>query len=193
MAHDDATSRRRKRTPRPLDKGRLEELALAYVARFATSAGKLEAYLRRKLRERGWDGEDEAPVADLVARFVEKNYVDDEVYGRAKAQGLLSRGYGARRVEEALRAAAIGEDLRGTLAPGESERREAAVALARRRSFGPYGAPLPRDAEAARKLREKRLAAMLRAGHDFDAARRVLEAATVEELETWVAESQNGE
>ena len=38
--------------PRPLDAPRLEELALSYVARFATSAAKLDDYLRRKLRER---------------------------------------------------------------------------------------------------------------------------------------------
>lgn len=53
---------RPKRIPKPLDSVRLEELALAYVARFATSAAKLEDYLRRKLRERGWDGEGDPPV-----------------------------------------------------------------------------------------------------------------------------------
>ena len=189
MTTGQATSRRRKRTPKPLDRTRLEDLALAYVARFSTSAGKLRAYLRRKLRERGWEGEAEPDVEGLVARFVERNYVDDEAYGRAKAQGLLARGYGSRRVEQALRAADIEEQLRSDLAPEEGERRRAVLALARRRGFGPFGAPLPQDAEVARKLHEKRLAAMLRAGHDFDAARRVLAAATIEELEEWVAEA----
>ena len=91
-------------------------------------------------------------------------------------------------MEQALRAAEIGEEVRSKLAPDEAERRAAIVALARRRRFGPYGEPPPKDAEAAHELREKRLAALLRAGHDFDAARRVLEAATIEELEEWVAE-----
>ena len=189
MSDTDATSRRRKRTPRPLDATRLEELALAYVARFSTSAGKLRAYLKRKLRERGWDDDSEPPLEQLVTRFVEKGYVDDAAYGRAKAQGLLARGYGGRRVEQALRAAEIGEEVRSQLAPDEAERRAAIVALVRRRRFGPYGGPLPGDAEAAHKLREKQLAALLRAGHDFDAARRVLDAATIEELEEWVAEA----
>ena len=31
-------------------------MALAYVARFATSRGKLVRYLDRKVRERGWAG-----------------------------------------------------------------------------------------------------------------------------------------
>ena len=57
---------RPKRTPKPLDSVRLNDLALHYVARFATSAAKLEAYLARKLRERGWDGEGEAPVAAVA-------------------------------------------------------------------------------------------------------------------------------
>ena len=40
----------------PLDEAGLNELALAYVARYATSRAKLLAYLARKLRERGWGG-----------------------------------------------------------------------------------------------------------------------------------------
>ena len=95
--------------PRPLDASRLEELALAYVARFATSAAKLEGYLARKLRERGWEGEAQPPVAALVARFVAAGYVDDAAYARAKSGSLLRRGYGARRVDQALHAAGIGE------------------------------------------------------------------------------------
>ena len=42
--------RRERRPPKPLDAVRMEELALAYVARFATSAAKVKTYLNRKLR-----------------------------------------------------------------------------------------------------------------------------------------------
>ena len=193
MDHDHATSRRNRRTPRPLERQRLEELALAYVARFATSAGKLKSYLRRKLRERGWDGEGDPDVEGLVGRFVAKGYVDDEVYGRSRANGLLTRGYGARRIEQDLRAADIAEPLRNALGPDEAARRESANTLARRRRFGPYDNSVPQSEEEAHKLREKRLAAMVRAGHDFDAARHVLDAATIEELEEWVAEARDAD
>jgi len=101
-----------KPTRKPLDSARLEELALAYVARFATSAGKLEAYLRRKLRERGWAAEGEPPVARLVGRFVAAGYVDDRAYALAKAGGLLRKGYGRRRIDQALGAAGGAEDPR---------------------------------------------------------------------------------
>ena len=190
MVDDYATGRGIRRTPKPLDRTGLEELALAYVARFATSAGKLTAYLQRKLRERGFDGDEPPDLDGLVERFVAKGYVDDEVFGRAKANGLLARGYGARRIEQALRAADIGENLRGELAPAEGARREAAFALARRRRFGPFDQTSDKSAEELHKQREKRLAAMLRAGHEFDHARRVLDAATIKELEEWVAESR---
>ena len=78
----------------PLDQRRLEELALAYVARFATSSGKLTAYLARKLRERGW-AEDAGPPPDLAAlaaRYAEIGYLDDAAYARSKGEGLLRRG-----------------------------------------------------------------------------------------------------
>ena len=44
------------RSKKPLDASRLDELALAYVARFATSRAKLLRYLGRKLREAESDG-----------------------------------------------------------------------------------------------------------------------------------------
>jgi SOS response regulatory protein OraA/RecX len=125
-----------KRIPRPLTAARLEELALAYVARFATSAAKLEDYLRRKLRERGWEGEDEAPVAALVARYVEAGFVDDLAYARAKSGSLLRRGYGQRRIGQALNAAGIAEDVREEVRPDAAAERRAALAMAQNASSG---------------------------------------------------------
>ncbi|WP_245978597.1 RecX family transcriptional regulator, partial [Aurantiacibacter xanthus] len=82
-----------------------------YVARFATSSGRLEAYLARKLRERGWEeGEPGPDIPALVADFASRGYVDDEAYARTRSEGLLARGYGARRVGEALRQAGIDEN-----------------------------------------------------------------------------------
>ncbi|UIP07660.1 RecX family transcriptional regulator [Erythrobacter sp. SDW2] len=175
---------RAKRPTKPLDETRLRDLALAYVARFATSGGKLEAYLKRKLRERGWEGEAEPDVAALVTRYTELGYVDDAAYARAKSGDLLRRGYGPRRVSQALGQAGIGEDLRASVAASAHEARAAALQLARKRRFGPFaGEP------ADRALREKQLAAMIRAGHGFDIARAVLEAASEDEAEAWVSEA----
>lgn len=177
----------RKRAPKPLDSLRLEELALAYVARFATSRAKLEDYLRRKLRERGWAGEGEAPVSAVAEKMERAGYVDDAVYARAKSGSLLRRGYGMRRVSQALGAAGIAEDLRGQVAPGEGAQRRALLALARKRRFGPYStAPLDRP------QRERQLAAMLRAGHPLDKARELMDAPTVDAAEEWAMIDDDG-
>jgi regulatory protein len=169
-----------KRVPKPLNAPLLEELALAYVARFATSAAKLEAYLRRKLRERGWaDAQGPALVA-LIVRFVSAGYVDDRAFAMSKAGGLLRRGYGGRRIDQALGAAGIAEDLRGEACGSALAQRRAALALARKRKFGPFGAGRPE-----RALREKQVAAMLRAGHPLDTARRIVDADEIGALEEW--------
>lgn len=174
------------RKPRPLDAPRLEELALAYVARFATSAAKLEAYLRRKLRERGWDGEGDVPLAALVERFVAAGYVDDAVYARARTGSLLRRGYGARRIAQALDAAGIGEEARAAARASRGAERRAALALAQKRRFGPFGTGLP-----DRPMREKQLAAMLRAGHPLDSARELVNAADVAAALEWAEQGDD--
>jgi regulatory protein len=176
-----------RRAPRPLDPARLDELALAYVARFATSAAKLERYLHRKVRERGWEGENAPDVAAIVSRHTELGYVDDAAYARAKTGGLLRRGYGPRRVRQALGEAGIDEAMREDLAPGPSARRQAALALARNRGFGPFGRA-PRAQAEWPKLREKQIAAMLRAGHMLDDARGLVDAQSEDAAEQWVAE-----
>lgn len=182
----DSFKRNRSRPAKPLDSRAFDELALGYVARFATSAAKLESYLARKLRERGWEGEGAPDIRATVARLVELGYVDDEAFARTRAGGLLRRGYGERRIGQALHAAGIDEEVRAAVRPAASEGRRAALAMARKRRFGPFGSgPLDRPA------REKQLAALLRAGHPLDSARRLVDAANVEAAEEWAAEVED--
>lgn len=178
------TGNERRRQPKPLDRARLDELALAYVARFATSAGKLERYLLRKIRERGWEGDSPADPAAIVARFAELGYIDDAAFARSRSSGLLRRGYGERRVRQSLDEAGIDMDVQLEIAADEGDRRRAALTLARKRGFGPFGRE-PAD----RERREKQLAAMLRAGHPLDFAREMVNASSVAAAEQWAAEA----
>lgn len=187
-ASEDRYAPRGRRRAKPLDPARLDELALAYVARFATSAAKLERYLDRKLRERGWDGEREPEVAALIARYVELGYVDDAAYARARSGSLLRRGYGPRRVRQALGEAGIAESVRDETRPDEGAARRAALALARKRGFGPFGATRP-----DRQQRDRQLAAMLRAGHTLDSAREMVDAANERAAEAWAAQGDDEE
>jgi regulatory protein len=182
---------------RPLDQAALHDLALSYVARFATTGAKLEAYLCRKLRERGTgegsDGEAQIDTPAIVSRMIELGYVDDEAYARMRSRGLLERGFGARRIEQALWAAGVGENIRADHAPDDAGRRRAAAQLARKRRYGPYGRSADETAgqfPEQQRAREKAIAAMLRAGHEFAHARFICEAAEIADIEQWVAEAE---
>ena len=154
----------------PLDEAALRQLALTYVARFATSRSKLGQYLRRKLKERGWAGEREAPVSDMVEKLAAAGYIDDPAFALAKARNLGSRGYGERRVALELRAAGIDQDdgaaARDLARDGA---REAALKFARRKRIGPFATSPPDQRDS-----DKALAAMIRAGHPFELAKQVL-------------------
>jgi len=148
----------------PLDESKLNELALRYVGRFATTRAKLRSYLVRKIRERGWAGAREPDLARLAERFAEQGYVDDAAYALAKSEALTGLGYGKRRVLEKLRAAGV-EDDDGARARDHADAEAVAAALrfAKRRRIGPFATQTLRDP----KEREKALGAMVRAGHSF--------------------------
>lgn len=164
----------RGRKPRPpLDSARLRDLALHYVGRFATTRAKLNAYLKRKIGERGWDDAAPPDIEALSAQFVALGYIDDAGYAAMKAGALTRRGFGTRRVSEALRAAGVGEgDSAPALDDAAAERWASAEAFAKRKRLGPYA-----DAPVAREKRDKQIAAFLRAGHDYAMARRWIDAA----------------
>ena len=80
------------RKPRPpLTAAQLEEMALNYVGRFATSRSKLISYLGRKLRERGWEGASAPPIEELADRFVRLGYVDDRAFALSKGDAFYPR------------------------------------------------------------------------------------------------------
>ena len=173
---DRNTERTRERpAPKPLDAAALEQMALRYVERFATTRGRLTDYLKRKIRERGWDGGSGAVLAEpgeLAQRMADLGYVDDRAFAEQRAAAMQRRGLGARRVAGAFREAGIDEGDAESVAPAIADRGvESALAFARRKRIGPYG-----NGDGDRKLHEKQLAAMLRAGHRFDLARKIVAA-----------------
>ena len=161
-----------RRVPPPLEEQSLSELALRYAGRFATTRAKLRAYLGRKIRERGWAGERPAELEVIAARFADLGYVDDAGYALAKSRALTGRGYGKRRVVDALRVAGVDEaDGAAARDHAEAEAVRAALRFAQRRRIGPYAMTSVIDPKA----REKALAAMIRAGHGFGLSKAILD------------------
>lgn len=176
----------------PLNKSQLKDLALNYVSRYATTRHKLATYLRRKVREKGWDGAPEtdetapegpeeaiAEVLELVDRI---GAVNDGLFAEGRTRALGRRGMGANRIRQALASAGIERGVADE-ALSELDAVEAAVAFLRRRRWGPFGQGAPHDPDARRKA----FAAMMRAGHAPDLSARLLRLSSEEELEQFRA------
>jgi regulatory protein len=175
-----AMSRRAPRKPRPpLDQERLNELALFYVGRYATTRAKLASFLNRKIRERGWEGDEDPDVERLVERFSETGLVNDASYALSKSRSLSERGYGGRRVSAALRAAGIHEsDGVEALDLADGQAAESALKYARKKRIGPFAAERPDP-----RAREKALGSMVRAGHSFELARALVDCSPGSEVD----------
>jgi len=155
----------------PLDRRRLDELALRYVGRYATTRARLRSYLARKLRERGWSEPAEPNLEALAERLAELGYIDDAAFALSKSQALSARGYGKRRLLDKLRLAGVDED--DALAAREhadAEALEAALRFARRRRIGAFAVAAPDPGQ-----RQKAIGAMIRAGHAFALARAIVD------------------
>ena len=191
---DEQGRNRARKQARPLDTARLNELALAYVARFATSGGRLSAYLARKIRERGWDDEVPADVAGLVEAMVARGYVDDAGFAMARGAGMMRRGFGARRIAETLSRDGIEAPLVAQASGTERERRVAALAFAQRRRLGPFGTGSGENADLSKgrvdpATRARQVAAMVRAGHPYATASALIDAADGVVAQEWVDEA----
>lgn len=173
-------------TRTPLNDAGLRDLALAYVARYATTRKRLTMYLARKVRERGViDGAHGASmIAAAVATAEALGGVDDAAFAASRQRGLERRGYGRQRIEGALRSAGIDAEL-GQAVAATTDDVQAAIQFLRRRRLGPFGSGEPLAPDARRKA----LAAMARAGHPPAVAQRLLKLGSPEELEQFMAQT----
>jgi regulatory protein len=152
-----------RRAPTPLDEGRLQELALRYVGKYATTRAKLRQYLMRKVRERGWSGNGEPDLDLLANRFAELGYVDDGAYAMAKSRALTARGYGKRRLSDQLRMAGVDPaDSAAAAVHADEMALDSALRLAERKRLGPFASATGDPAQ-----RQKWISALVRAGHGF--------------------------
>jgi len=155
----------------------LENAALHYLERFASSRANLLRVLLRKIDRSlaHWGGE-RGPAAEqaeaVIAKLAGLGYLDDAAYAAQKAANLHRRGRPARAIRAALAAKGVTAALAdGALAELDAPDFDAAVNLARRRRLGPFR---PDEARAETRMRD--LAALARAGFDYDTARRVVDA-----------------
>ncbi len=181
-----------KRTARPITVQYLQNAATFYLERYPSTAEGLRRILQRRVRRAEMAG---APVMDnvqqaidaIVARFVASGAIDDKAFAQTKARALHRRGVSARLTRHKLKLAGIEDDTLDQAMAGLDEeldtdprRREwkAAIALARRRRLGPY-----RPETDRKEARARDLAAMARAGFDYELARKVIDSPGIESLD----------
>ncbi len=187
----------RRRAPRKVSPAYLERAALAHLSRYASTTANLRRLLMRRIARsveaHGTDPDEAATwLEEVLAKLARLGYLDDAAYALAKARYLLRHGKPVRTVRAGLAAKGvppeiIDETLAALADEGADLDLAAAVAFARRRRLGPFGAGEARNHGIGG---DKALAAFARAGFSYAVARRVLEAPDRESLE---AELSGGE
>jgi regulatory protein len=161
----------------------LDQIALDYIARFATSAKRVEDMLTRRIRRSAhFHGDDPAPllaaIPGIIAKLQRHRFLDDAAFAGIKAASLTRRGRSRKQIGAKLAQLGIAAEARGQALDALVEEfgnvdEAAAIAYARRRRLGRYRAR--HIAGTQRQEQAKRdLAAMARAGFSFDLAKRVL-------------------
>ncbi|MBY0431851.1 MAG: RecX family transcriptional regulator [Rhodospirillales bacterium] len=168
-----------KKAPRRITAASLENAALHYLERFATSSENLRRVLCRKvMRAAQAHGDDPAEgmalIEPLIERYRLSGVLDDGAYAEMKARSLHRRGGSERMIRAKLAARGVAapeiDDGLAALDSGSEDREwQAALAFARRRRLGPF-----RPAELRAQHRDRDLAALARAGFCHDVARRVV-------------------
>lgn len=177
-------------TPRPprVDARGLREAALRHLERFACSSAGLRRVLERRVQRAEMRGAeiDHAAVHDSIGATIHDlerlGILNDERHAEMRAGSLHQRGYGRRRILNALARDGIGEaDIANALnrlaeelggEEGSDLDITAARRFAKRRRIGPYRI---RAVDDQRRQYRKDLAALARAGFELGLSRRVLD------------------
>ena len=196
MTEELKRTKRKKKVPRKATPKSLENAALYYLQRFSSSSENLRRVLMRRV-QRSTHHHDTDPeegvevIADLIKRYNEVGLLDDAQFAKARAESLNRRGLSARAIraklaEKGVAADLITETLEKLTDEVQNPELTAAVTFARKRRIGPF-----READDRTELREKDLAALARAGFNYDMAQKVIEADTIEELEDEIEQNIN--
>lgn len=161
----------------------LHEAGLGYITRTAATATTLRRALERKvtawarLAQKTRDAEEVAAdvartretIEAVIARFREVGLVNDAAFAEARVRGLSRAGRSRRAIGAHLAAKGIdAETTRRVLPHDASAELAAALTFARKRRIGPYA----REPVEDRAQKQKALAAMARAGFDWDTCER---------------------
>ena len=185
--NERTATKRGPRKPRKVTPESLRNAALHYLERYATSAANLRTVLQRRVRRaaRFHETDEEAAagwIDSLVTDFEKSGLLDDATYAEGRVRAMHRQGRSLRRIRLELRSKGVdSETIEASLAQLEEDQpapdRAAAIRFARRRRAGPFR-PTARE-----ENRERDLAALARAGFDYETARDIVDAEDAQVLE----------
>ncbi len=175
-----------RKPPKKISNKYLENAALYYLQRYATSSANLKRVLMRKVKRsctfHQVPVEDFEPMVDqLVQRYMGVGLIDDTVFATARVASLRRQGQSSRAITARLQAKGLTKiQIDAALQKIEAERNDrdetedaelaAALTFIKRKKLGRYRKKPLRDP----KDLQKEMAAMGRAGFSFDTAKRAL-------------------
>jgi len=175
-----------RKAPRKISAQYLENAALYYLQRYATSVENFRRVMVRKIRRsctfHKMEPEAFFPlVEDLITRYVRAGLLNDKGFAEARVSSLRRKGLSKKAIQAKLQAkgletAAIDRALGAVDAARQAESDDspemtAALTFARKKRLGPFR----KNADADIKQRQKELAAMGRAGFSYEVARAALD------------------
>ena len=190
---DSANSGRRRtpKIPRKASPKSLENAAIYYLKRYASSAANLQSVLMRRVlksaRYHGTDVEEgRGWIDDVVTKLQNAGYLNDRQYAETRIHSLYARGLSLRAIQIKLSEKGVPGDiateaLEMLCEETENPELQAAITTARRRKLGPY-----RIRGDRQENRERDLAFLARGGFNYNIAATVVDTATVEELEDYI-------
>ncbi|MBF0168064.1 MAG: regulatory protein RecX [Alphaproteobacteria bacterium] len=166
--------------PRKASPKSLENAALHYLGRFASSRANLKRVLlnrvARSAKAHGTDAaEGLAWIEAILDRLEGLGYLNDAAYAENRAESLNRQGKPSNTIRWALKSKGVDQDTTEAAVAKLSDEmdepdRTAAQAFARKKRLGPY-----RPLEARSAHRTKDIQALARAGFGWDLAKEVVD------------------
>lgn len=179
MSEEPRSAQRERKKPRKISPRYLENAALHYLKRYASTTTQLKRVLSRRInRSLAVHGGDKAQALQwldaLVEKLVRNGLMNDQAYAQSRATSLRAGGRSTRVIVQKLRLKGVSAELTAQKtreAAASISEEQAALIWARKKRLGPFA----RDPSVRKERRQKDLASLARAGFSFGIARKVID------------------
>lgn len=185
---DKIPPKEKRKIPRKISKTYLENAALFYLQRYATSSANLKRILARKIdrscRHHQDNPEDFLPLVDeLLLRYQGSGLLNDSLYAQNRVMSLRRQGLSKQAIFAKLNAKGLSKThIETALAEIDDEHQNpelhAALQYARRKKLGVFRIKPPKN----EKTPQNELASMGRAGFSYDIAKRALKGEDIDSV-----------